>query len=211
MSSAPGRTDVRADPRITSSCIAGLLFSIVSRALVDYYQGMDTEVHHPVDDAFRRTTWGNTTAGANEVCRAGRRMMPFYRDRGSSRYHHYVHGFQGDAAVLDFIIGLSHDLHMRLTEFQQKEIARTTAEVFGESASVSLFGSRADDSARGGDIDLFITTDLDAETARRRKLRFLTVLKRRIGDRRIDVVLHSPETVEREIHRIASTEGVPIL
>jgi hypothetical protein len=36
------------------------------------------------------------------------------------------------------------------------------------------------------------------------------VLKRRIGDRRIDVVLHSPETVEREIHRIALTEGVPI-
>lgn len=99
---------------------------------------------------------------------------------------------------------------MRLTKLQQEAIVQTTTEVFGESASVALFGSRTDDSARGGDIDLLITTELDAETARRSKVRFLTVLKRRIGDRRIDVVLDSPDTVKRPIHRIASAEGVPV-
>jgi predicted nucleotidyltransferase len=99
---------------------------------------------------------------------------------------------------------------MRLTESQQKMIAHTTSEIFGADASVTLFGSRTDDSARGGDIDLLISTGLDAETARQRKIRFLTVLKRRIGDRRIDVVLRSPDSEERAIHRIATTEGVPI-
>jgi hypothetical protein len=37
------------------------------------------------------------------------------------------------------------------------------------------------------------------------------VLKRRIGDRRIDVVLRCPGTEERAIHQIATSEGVPIL
>mgnify|MGYP006289516751 FL=1 len=33
---------------------------------MDYYQGMDKEVRHRVNDAHRRTTWGNTTAGAED-------------------------------------------------------------------------------------------------------------------------------------------------
>ncbi len=99
---------------------------------------------------------------------------------------------------------------MRLTETQRTEIVRTTKEVFGADASVALFGSRLDDAARGGDIDLMITTSCDAEAARRKKVRFLAALKRRIGDRRVDVIIRTPDTVERPIHHIALTEGVPI-
>ena len=99
---------------------------------------------------------------------------------------------------------------MRLTGRQREEILRTVAEVFGDDATVTLFGSRVDDMDRGGDIDLMITTDTDAATARRRKVRFLVRLKQRIGDRRIDVVLRTPDSREREIHRVASSEGVPI-
>ena len=100
---------------------------------------------------------------------------------------------------------------MRLTGRQREEILRTAAEVFGDDATVTLFGSRVDDMDRGGDIDLMITTDTDAATSRRRKIRFLVRLKQRIGDRRIDVVLRTPDSREREIHRVASSEGVPIV
>lgn len=99
---------------------------------------------------------------------------------------------------------------MRLTGRQREEILNTAAEVFGDDATVTLFGPRANDMDRGGDIDLMITTDTDAATARRRKVRFLVRLKQRIGDRRIDVVLRTPDFREREIHRVASSEGVPI-
>ena len=99
---------------------------------------------------------------------------------------------------------------MRLTGKQQKEILRTAAEVFGADATVTLFGSRVDDGDRGGDIDLMITTGVDSITARSKKIRFLVLLKQRIGDRRLDVILRTPDSRDQEIHRIASTEGVTI-
>ncbi len=99
---------------------------------------------------------------------------------------------------------------MRLTGTQQTEILRTAAEVIGPDATVTLFGSRVDDAARGGDIDLMITTGMDANTARSRKIRFLVRLKQRIGDRRVDVVLCTPDSGEQAIHQVASTEGVTL-
>ena len=45
---------------------------------------------------------------------------------------------------------------MRITEQQRKVIVNVAHQMFGESASVRLFGSRADDAKRGGDIDLYI-------------------------------------------------------
>jgi predicted nucleotidyltransferase len=44
---------------------------------------------------------------------------------------------------------------MRLTE-QQNLIKQKVALIFGDNAHAYLFGSRADDNAKGGDIDLFI-------------------------------------------------------
>ena len=43
---------------------------------------------------------------------------------------------------------------MRLTQRQIQAIKQVAAEVFGCNAKTYLFGSRVDDSQRGGDIDL---------------------------------------------------------
>lgn len=48
---------------------------------------------------------------------------------------------------------------MRLTEAQCKLIKFTVADVIGEESRVWLFGSRVDDTKRGGDIDLLIETE----------------------------------------------------
>ncbi len=78
---------------------------------------------------------------------------------------------------------------MRLNTQQISAIKSTVQRVLGEGAVVSLFGSRLDDSRRGGDIDLYIdcqpmslAEQLDA------KLHLLVQLKRQLGDQKIDIV-----------------------
>ena len=45
---------------------------------------------------------------------------------------------------------------MRLSQQTQQLIKATTQEIFGIDAQVKVFGSRINDDARGGDIDLLV-------------------------------------------------------
>ncbi|MHB8570887.1 MAG: nucleotidyltransferase domain-containing protein, partial [Metallibacterium sp.] len=75
-------------------------------------------------------------------------------------------------------------------------------------ARVWLFGSRVDDSKRGGDIDLLIeTAQLPAVDAFMRKVRFLGKLEDSLGERKIDVVIQHPGDT-RAIVRIAHETGL---
>jgi uncharacterized protein len=94
---------------------------------------------------------------------------------------------------------------MRLTTAQQQAIVQIFLEVFGHG-EIRLFGSRADDSQRGGDIDLYVTTDNQEKIAEKR-ITFLARLKRKIGDQKIDLVM-SPPSPERAIDIQALTNGV---
>ena len=58
---------------------------------------------------------------------------------------------------------------MRLTPAQTDLIVEKVIEQFGMDARVMLFGSRLDDAARGGDIDLLVESDGRA-TLRQRAL-----------------------------------------
>lgn len=94
---------------------------------------------------------------------------------------------------------------MRLSTDTAAVIRETAAEMFG--APVRLFGSRLNDAARGGDIDLYIETDLHAEEAEARRLRMLARLARRLDERKIDLVVRTPDG-ELPIHAVARREGV---
>lgn len=47
---------------------------------------------------------------------------------------------------------------MRLSAEQTRQITRTVSQLAGGSAAVYVFGSRLDDTARGGDVDLLLET-----------------------------------------------------
>ena len=97
---------------------------------------------------------------------------------------------------------------MRLTQEQIDVIRISAKEVFGLGAQVWLFGSRVDDHRRGGDIDLLVcpaATHIIPSLAS--KLRFLNKLERRIGERKIDVVVEAPAD-SRPIVRVAHETGV---
>lgn len=99
---------------------------------------------------------------------------------------------------------------MRLTVQQAEAIRRAAVETFGADVELRLFGSRADDDRRGGDIDLYVATKDDSvERLVRAELDFLVKVKSRIGEQKIDVLLDYPSRRHRPpIFDIARTTGV---
>lgn len=100
---------------------------------------------------------------------------------------------------------------MRLTPTEIEAIQTCAKRFFGAAASVRLFGSRADDFASGGDIDLYIEAQSADLATFKNELAFTSELKEMIGDQRIDVVLRPPAFEPRPIDRIALETGVHLL
>jgi len=100
---------------------------------------------------------------------------------------------------------------MRLNPEQVKAIKQETEHFFGARAEVWLFGSRVDDAAKGGDIDLYICPGIsNADQLAAARFAFLARLKRRIGDRRIDLVLQRSGGEALPVHELARQQGVKL-
>jgi predicted nucleotidyltransferase len=99
---------------------------------------------------------------------------------------------------------------MRLTAQQQATVRATVAETFGSDAQVRLFGSRVDDTKRGGDIDLLVTTnERDVQALMRCEIALLTKLQNQLGEQKIDLLLDYPSrTVRSPILGIAMQTGI---
>lgn len=98
---------------------------------------------------------------------------------------------------------------MRLSD-DTKNIIKTLAQkYFGDNCKVLLFGSRTDDSLKGGDIDLLIETDKRGSLFDERA-RFLVDLKRQIGDQRIDIVIKNDKNSNKEVIQEAYNTGITL-
>ena len=97
---------------------------------------------------------------------------------------------------------------MRLTSRQTATIKQLVREHFGAQAQVRLFGSRADDSKRGGDIDLYIqpATLIDRMKILEQQLALAVKLKFALGDQRIDLVID--DGTPQAIYKVAREQGV---
>ncbi len=99
---------------------------------------------------------------------------------------------------------------MRLSLQAQQIIKNTTKEVFGIDAVVKVFGSRIDDDARGGDIDLLVELPFVIADSERKTLQLITRLQLRMGDQPIDVVVIDPSTRWQSIHIQANRTGITL-
>lgn len=99
---------------------------------------------------------------------------------------------------------------MRLSDTQRETIKDVTNALFGNSATVKLFGSRLDNTARGGDIDLLVTSDRLIENKVEKALYMVARLQIRLGDQPIDVIVVDPETQLTPVHRQALKTGEPL-
>lgn len=96
---------------------------------------------------------------------------------------------------------------MRLTETQTQAIRRITREVAGDGARVRVFGSRLDDSARGGDLDLLLELPEPVENPALLAARLSARVSRIMRGRKVDVVLSAPNLMRLPIHEVALREG----
>lgn len=97
---------------------------------------------------------------------------------------------------------------MRLTPAQVDLIKSAAHDVLGEGARVVLFGSRVNDAAKGGDVDLLVEFAEPLHEPAVVSARMATRISRGMHGRRVDVVLKAPNLQEQPIHRIALEQGV---
>lgn len=96
---------------------------------------------------------------------------------------------------------------MRLTDDQVKAITQLAHEIAGERAQVRVFGSRLDDEARGGDLDLMLELSEPAANPALLAARFSARVTRLIQGRKVDVLLAAPNLQRLPIHDMAFKEG----
>jgi len=97
---------------------------------------------------------------------------------------------------------------MRLNEKSAATIKEAAKTYFDENTRVYLFGSRADDSKKGGDIDLYVETEVSGNLLKR-KLRMLAMLHKVLGEQKIDIVVKRAGS-KRYIDEIAQNEGIAL-
>ena len=95
---------------------------------------------------------------------------------------------------------------MRLAAQTVDAIKVAFKEVFVQG-DIYLFGSRVDDNARGGDIDLYLIIEEQSRLFEK-KIKYLAKVKHTIGDQRIDLVFN--QDPERSIEQEAKRWGIKL-
>lgn len=99
---------------------------------------------------------------------------------------------------------------MRLTPDQIDAIKQTAHAVLGADARVTLFGSRVDDAKKGGDIDLLFETDQQVANRATTIGQIYVALIRKLGDRKIDILLKDMATPAAPVLEIARQTGIQL-
>ena len=100
---------------------------------------------------------------------------------------------------------------MRISPRQQAILRETLERHFSPGSRILQFGSRTDDQARGGDIDLYLEPAIQApEQIVEAKLHARAEWHLALGEQTIDLVLHRDQGPDLPIHRHAREIGVPL-
>lgn len=96
---------------------------------------------------------------------------------------------------------------MRLTDDQTKTIHQLALQVGGSHSRVRVFGSRLDDNANGGDIDLMLELQESVDNPALMAARMSALVSRAMCGRKVDVLLSAPNLMRLPIHDLAFKEG----
>lgn len=97
---------------------------------------------------------------------------------------------------------------VRLSAREIEVIRATVSRLLGDLARIHIFGSRAREEEKGGDIDILVETERQLPGRVASACRLASELQMQLGDQKIDVIIVDPETREQPIHQIARQTGV---
>jgi len=97
---------------------------------------------------------------------------------------------------------------MRLNNQQVETIVQAMKKRFHAGAHIYLFGSRVDDVARGGDIDLFVDLPEQDQEMVRHSCQVIADIQRILGEQKIDLIVRHPESIDQPIFHEALRSGV---
>jgi len=97
---------------------------------------------------------------------------------------------------------------IRLSAREIEVIRATARRLFGDRTRIRVFGSRAQEDEKGGDIDLLVEIDQRLPNRVASACRLTSELQMQLGDQRIDVVIIDSATQEQPIHKVARETGV---
>lgn len=96
---------------------------------------------------------------------------------------------------------------MRLTDRQIQAILQLARQVAGSQTRVRIFGSRLDDTAHGGDLDLMLELTESVNNPALMAAQMSALVSRALRGRKVDVLLSAPNLMRLPIHEIAFKEG----
>lgn len=94
---------------------------------------------------------------------------------------------------------------MRITLHEIESIVAYARTVFGSDTQVILFGSRVDDTLKGGDIDLYVDPEKKTDLLEK-KMKFLSLLSQVFDEQKIDIVFKNDDM--KIIDKEALSKGV---
>jgi predicted nucleotidyltransferase len=102
---------------------------------------------------------------------------------------------------------MSYTLKVMRLQPQEINAIRRVVHSFDSDAKVYLFGSRGDDTARGGDIDLLvISSTIDF----RKMLRLKLGLQDELGEQQIDLITRRPDQMNEPFSAMAMETGIQL-
>jgi predicted nucleotidyltransferase len=100
---------------------------------------------------------------------------------------------------------------MRITAQERQATLDEITRRFGRHSRVWLFGSRADDSKRGGDVDIYVEAEHPPKESKvKTRINAAAALENIYGGVSVDLVVRYAREPEQPIHRIAKDTGVAL-
>ena len=99
-------------------------------------------------------------------------------------------------------------LTMRISDPQIHMIREIVNDLAGPDAEVRLFGSRLDDNAKGGDVDLLVKVPRPVTHPAMLAAGISARVSRRMYGRKVDVLIAAPNLRRLPIHEVAARDGL---